>query len=126
MQGAEDGAVVLLDPYGLATEYITRGRNTLVIVTTQGKERYAEEWLLAAAAHEDPGYTCEEYEGEEERCPYIGQKLLDTIQMGVIKSESGSGEKRNKKENSGEVREEERDKKKEIVRWKMEDGRWKK
>ena len=44
--------------------------------------RRAEERLLAAAAHEDPGYTCEEYRGEEERCPYIGQKLLDTIQMG--------------------------------------------
>ena len=39
MQGAEDGAVVLLDPGVLATEYITRGRNTLVIVTTQGKDR---------------------------------------------------------------------------------------
>ena len=38
MRGAEDGAVVLLDPRGLATEYITRGRNTLVIVTTQGAE----------------------------------------------------------------------------------------
>ena len=41
-----------------------------------------EEYLLAAAAHEDPGYTCGKYKGEEERCPYIGQKLLDTIQMG--------------------------------------------
>ena len=39
MTGAEDGAVVLLDPGVLATEYITRGRNTLVIVTTQGKDR---------------------------------------------------------------------------------------
>ena len=38
MRGAEDGAVVLLDP-GLTTEYITRGRNTLVIVTTQKKHR---------------------------------------------------------------------------------------
>ena len=37
MVGAEDGAVVLLDPGVLATEYITRGRNTLVIVTTQGR-----------------------------------------------------------------------------------------
>ena len=39
MQGAEDGAVVLLDPGSLYTEHITRGRNTLVIVTTQGKDR---------------------------------------------------------------------------------------
>ena len=39
MQGAEDGAVVLLDPGVLYTEFITRGRNTLVIVTTQGDWR---------------------------------------------------------------------------------------
>ena len=39
MRGAEDGAVVLLDPIGLYPEYLTRGRNTLVIVTTQGKDR---------------------------------------------------------------------------------------
>ena len=38
MRGAEDGAVVLLDT-SLHPEYLTRGRNTLVIVTTQGKER---------------------------------------------------------------------------------------
>ena len=39
MRGAEDGAVVLLDHWSLDPESLTRGRNTLVIVTTQGKYR---------------------------------------------------------------------------------------
>ena len=52
--------------------------------------RGPEEDLLAAAAHEEPGYRCEGYTGEEERCPHIGQKLIDRIQMGELESESES------------------------------------
>ena len=46
-------------------------------ITTHAKKN-----LPAAAAHEDPRYRCEGYKGKGKRCPYIGQKLLDTIQMG--------------------------------------------
>ena len=38
MVGSEDQQVVLMD-VGLAPEYLSRGRNLLVIVTTRGKER---------------------------------------------------------------------------------------
>ena len=39
MVGSEDRCVVLMD-VGVPPEFISRGRNLLVIVTTRGKDRY--------------------------------------------------------------------------------------
>merc|ERR1711971_50187 len=49
--GSEDQCIVLMDPETMVPEFISRGRNLLVIVTTRGKIGYNNIFLNAASQH---------------------------------------------------------------------------
>ena len=104
--GSEDQCIVLLDPETTVPEFISRGRNLLVIVTTRGKLglvtlcpppfiqfgicRYNNIFLDAASQHESPAYKCRggfirnNFNGD---CPYIGQQLLQKVSVSIPSQE---------------------------------------
>ena len=79
--GCEDQFLVMIDVL-LQPEYITRGRNLLVMVTTRGKNKDNEKILQDAVQHKSLQYNCTSNKAEKV-CPYIGERLIgDKVRLG--------------------------------------------
>merc|ERR1712059_227346 len=79
VRGTEaDIAVILSDGrYGTQPEHISRGRNTLLIVTPDDHNKHAYKKMSEFVDHADKKYKCDRVYN----CPYIGQKLVRKVMM---------------------------------------------